>query len=482
MANPDVLSERYATDRMNEIFSVRGRILLERELWIAVARAQRKLGVRIPAGTISRYEAAKKRIDLALIGDIERRTQHDLAARIEAFDRVAGTEGYIHLGMTSRDVTDNVEGVQIRRAAEIIFGKYISILRHLVDRARAYDRLYLVARTHHQPAQPTVLGRRLAMWAEELCHHLRAFEFFIQGYPLRGLKGPVGTQSDMFRLLGSRDKVDRLEQMVARKLGFRRVLDAPGQVYPRSLDYAFLAHLAILASAPENFAKGMRLMAGQELITEGFAEGQVGSSAMPHKMNTRSAERICALAELIKAHADGASRLAGDQWEEGDVSCSAVRRATLPDACYASDGLCEATLTVLNRMKPFPGIMRSELDRFLPFLATSEILLAAVEHGIPRDRAHGIIRRHATAELRALRERGRAPQSAAREPRLAARLAQDPAFRKAAIGREEIESIQEKVRHSVGNAVRQIGRVTARARRLIRKYPAEARYEPEEIL
>jgi adenylosuccinate lyase len=474
-ANPNVLSDRYATEGMNRIFSVRGRILLERELWIAVAEAQRELGVRIPARTISRYRAAKDRIDLKLIREIERRTRHDLAARIEAFHRAAGAEGGIHLGMTSRDIIDNVEGVQIRRAAELVFGKYISVLRHLVEGARAFQGLYLVARTHRQPAQPTLLGRRLAMWAEELGHHLRAFERFIQDYPLRGLKGPVGTQSDLLRLLGSRDKVARLERMVAGTLGFRRILDAPGQVYPRSLDYAFLAQLAALTSAPESMAKTIRLMAGGGLITEGFAKGQVGSSAMPHKMNTRSAERICALAELVKTYAGGGSRLAGDQWEEGDVSCSAIRRAIVPDAFYASDGLCETVLTVLNRMKPYPAAIRSELDRFLPFLATTEILLTAVEKGIPRDRAHQIIKKHATAEMAAMREE-------ARQPQLAARLARDPVFRKAGIGQEEIAAIQERARRSVGVAGYQIGRVTAKARRLIRKYPAEARYEPEEIL
>jgi adenylosuccinate lyase len=474
-ANLNVLSERYATDRMNRIFSTRGRILLERELWIAVARAQRTLGVKIPAGAIRKYQAASERIDLALIRRIEGRTRHDLAARIEAFNRAAGTEGGIHLGMTSRDVTDNVEGLQIRRAGRLLFGKYLSVLRHLVDASRAHRRIFLTARTHHQPAQPTLLGRRMAMWAEELLHHLKAFETFLENYPLRGIKGPVGTRSDMLRLLGSREKVDRLEQMVAEQLGFERVLDAPGQVYPRSLDHEFVARLTGLAAAPESFAKTIRLMAGGELITEGFAKGQVGSSAMPHKMNTRSAERICALAELVKTYADGGSRLAGDQWEEGDVSCSAVRRVIVPDACYASDGLCETALTVLNRMKPYPAAIRSELDWFLPFLATTEILLLAVGKGIPRDRAHRLIKKHATAELAAMREQ-------ARQPELAARLAGDTVFRRAGITTEEIEAVQERVRRSVGTAERQIGRVAARARRLIRKYPAEAKYEPGEIL
>jgi adenylosuccinate lyase len=475
MANPNVLSERYATEQMDETFSPTTRIVLERELWIAVAKAQRKLGVRIPAEAIAKYESAKGHINMDRIGIVERRTKHDVAARIVAFNEAAKTDGYIHLGMTSRDVTDNVEQVQIKRASQLIFGKYISVLRHLVDKAKEYKRIYLTARTHHQPAQPTLLGRRVAMWAEELYHHLRQFESFIRAYPLRGLKGPVGTQSDMLRLLGSQEKVARLEEMVAKQLGFARSLDSPGQVYPRSLDYALISHLCALSSAPENFAKGMRLMAGYELVTEGFVEGQVGSSAMPHKMNTRSSERICALAELVKMYADGASRLAGDQWEEGDVSCSAVRRVIVPDAFYASDGLCETTLTVLNQMGSYPKAMEQELNRFLPFLATTEILLTAVKKGIPREKAHQIIKKHATRSLQTMSERGRVPD-------LSARLAKDPVFQRAEIERGDIDFILENKRSFAGNAAQQIDLITSKARGFMRKYPAESRYEPAGIL
>jgi adenylosuccinate lyase len=338
MANYNVLSERYATAAVNAIFSERGKTIAERELWIAVMKAQRSLGVNIPAGDIARYEAAKDDVDLDAIRAIERKTKHDVKAKIEAFVKASGAGEHIHKGMTSRDLTDNVEQLQIRRAARLVLGKYVAVLRRFLDRAQEYEGIVLTARTHHQPAQPTLLGRRLAMWAEELTESLHAFEAFLADYPLRGIKGPVGTQFDMLVLLGSPDKVEELERQVARELGFARVLAAPGQVYPRSLDYRLVSHLAGLASACENFAKGMRLMSGYELVTEGFKEGQVGSSAMPHKMNTRSSERICGFAEILKMYADGASRLAGDQWEEGDVSCSVQRRVIVPDAFYASDG------------------------------------------------------------------------------------------------------------------------------------------------
>lgn len=475
MGNPNILSERYATPEINEIFSTQGKIVAERDFWIAVMKAQRELGVDIPAAVIEKYEAARLDVDEELIASIERKTKHDVKARIEAFIQAADAEEHIHRGMTSRDLTDNVEQMQILRASKVIFGKYVSALRHFLDKAHEYRDVILTGRTHHQPAQATLLGRRMAMWAEELHHHLEIYEAFIENYPLRGVKGPVGTQLDMLALLGSGDKVNRLENMMAKQLGFGRVLDAPGQVYPRSMDYALLTNLAALGSACENFAKGMRLMSGFELVTEGFREGQVGSSAMPHKMNTKNCERICGFAELLKMYLDGASRLAGDQWEEGDVSCSVVRRVIIPDAFYVSDGLCETTLTVLNEMGAYPVMLDGEVERYLPFLATTEILNAAVLAGIGREAAHEIIRQHAISEALRMRREGK-------PPRLAEKLAQAPVFKKAGITEEKIGSILEDKSRFIGNAKEQIAAVVKKGGGLVRKYKAESKYEPQGIL
>lgn len=476
MANVNVLSERYASAAVNGIFSERGKTIAERELWIAVMKAQSALGVGIPPDAIARYEAAKDSVDLDLIRAIERKTRHDVKAKIEAFVLASGAGEHIHKGMTSRDLTDNVEQMQIRKASGIVLGKYVSVLRHLLDRAGEYRGIVLTARTHHQPAQPTLLGRRLAMWAEELLEHLTVFDRFIADYPLRGIKGPVGTQSDMLALLGSEEKVEELERRVARELGFASVLTATGQVYPRSLDYAMVSHLASLASACENFAKGMRLMSGYELVTEGFKDGQVGSSAMPHKMNTRSSERICGFAELLKMYADGASRLAGDQWEEGDVSCSVQRRVIIPDSFYASDGLCETVLTVLNGMGAYPAVIDRETDRYLPFLATTQILVQAVKAGVGREAAHEVIKRHAVAEALRLRQGGAA------ENRLADLVADDPVFRNAGIDRSALRATLSDRARFVGRAREQIEAVCSKAVTLMRKYAAEAAYEPGDIL
>ncbi len=273
MANPNILSERYA-QATNRIFSPRNRIIDEREFWIAVIKAQRDLGVHIPAEAIQKYEKAKRHVDLRLIKEIELKRKHDVKARIEAFVQAADAGEYIHLGLTARDLTDNVEQMQNRKAARLIFGRYVSVLRHMLDKAQAYRDIYLAGRSHHQAAQTLVLGKRFAMTAEELYEHLPPFEQFIKNYPLRGIKGPMGTQFDMLTLLGNPEKVDQLERIVAKHLGFERVLDATGQVYPRSLDAALVNHLDILASACRNFAINMRLMAGYELLTEGFAEAK----------------------------------------------------------------------------------------------------------------------------------------------------------------------------------------------------------------
>jgi len=474
--NPNVLSQRYATPEMNGLFSEEGKAVMERELWISVLRAQRSLGLEVPDGVVEAYEAAKMDVDLGLIDEIERRTKHDVKAKIEAFVRAAGGPEYLHLGMTSRDLTDNVEQLQAMRAMRLVHGRYVSVLRHMLDRAEEYRGIVLTGRTHHQAAQPTLLGRRFSMWAEELLLHLTEFEAFMDGYPLRGIKGALGTQSDMVNLLGSGEKAERLDAMVAGELGFRATLDSTAQVYPRSLDYKVVSHLSALASACESFAKTMRLMAGYDLVTEGFAEGQVGSSVMPHKMNTRSSERVCAFAELLKMYADGASRLAGDQWEEGDVSCSALRRVILPDAFYATDGLIETTLTVLNQMGAYPAVISREVDKYLPFLATTEILVTATKHGLGREKAHGVIKKHAVAEALNMRRTGTS------DNRLVRLLAGDPAFRDAGVTEEELTRALRGTSSFLGNASRQIDAVKDKAAPILDKFAAEASYEPREIL
>jgi adenylosuccinate lyase len=474
--NPNVLSQRYATDTINKIFSEEEKIKLERELWLNVAKTQKSLGLNIPDEAILAYENALDKIDLNHIKKIETKTKHDVKAKIEAFCQAAGGYEYIHLGMTSRDLTDNIEQVQIKKAMKIIFGKYISVLRLFLEKADEFKHIELTARTHHQPAQPTLLGRRFSMWAEELLLHLIEFENFIETYPMRGIKGAVGTQFDMGNLLGSNEKALKLDQQTAELLGFKYTLQSTGQVYPRSLDYKLLFYLSALSAPCENFAKTIRLMSGYELITEGFKKGQVGSSVMPHKMNTRSSERICAFSELLKMYADGGSRLSGDQWEEGDVSCSALRRVLIPDAFYTSDGLLETTITILNQIGAYPAVISAEVDKYLPFLATSEILGLAVQKGMGREQAYSLIKKHAIAEALDMREKGSDSNT------LINRIVEDDEFNKVGIDKSMLRKILENKSRFIGNAQLQIEEIKKMAHGLLSKYKKEAKYEPGDIL
>jgi adenylosuccinate lyase len=402
---PDVLATRYASSAMADVWSPEHKIVLERRLWIAVLRAQRDLGVDVPDGAVEAYERVVDHVDLDSIAARERVTRHDVKARIEEFAALAGYE-HVHKGMTSRDLTENVEQLQVRSSLLFVRTKVLAVLGRLARRAAEYDSLVMAGRTHNVPAQATTLGKRFASVADELLVALARLDALIERYPLRGIKGPVGTAQDMLELLGSAEQLAELERRVASHLGFSRGLTSVGQVYPRSLDFDVLSSLVQLAAAPSSLAKTVRLMAGHELVTEGFRPGQVGSSAMPHKMNTRSAERINGFMVLLRGFASMAAELAGDQWNEGDVSCSVVRRVALPDAFFAVDGLLETTLTVLDDFGAYPAVIARELDRYLPFLATTRVLIAAVRAGVGRETAHEVIREHAVAVALEMRDKG----------------------------------------------------------------------------
>ena len=309
--------------------------------------------------------------------------------------------------MTSRDLTENVEQLQIRDSLLQVRDRCVAILARLGRLAVEHADLVMAGRSHNVAAQATTLGKRFATAAEELLVAYRRLEELHRPLPLRGIKGPVGTAQDMLDLLGGdHARLAELEDRVAAHLGFTRRLTSVGQVYPRSLDYEVITTLVQLAAAPSSLAKTIRLMAGHELVTEGFTPGQVGSSAMPHKMNTRSCERVNGLTVILRGYASMVGELAGDQWNEGDVSCSVVRRVALPDAFFAFDGLAETMLTVLDEFGAFPAVIAAELERYLPFLATTKMLIAAVRHGLGRETAHEIIKEHAVAAALHMRETG----------------------------------------------------------------------------
>ena len=409
MPIPNVLAERYATPAMKDIWSQTGRIGQERDFWIAVMKAQRDLGVPIPADAIRDYEKVKSRIDLASIAKRERANLHDVKARIEEFSDLAQRQ-FIHLGLTSRDLTENVEQLQILRSFKVVQFKVAAALLAFSRQAESHRDLMTTARTHNVPAQPTTFGKRMAMFGQELLVGFARLEEQIAHYPVRGLKGAVGTQLDQLTLLGgAAPKVSDLEARVLKHLGSHGSLGAVGQVYPRSLDFEVVSTLHQLGAAAASFAVTARLMAGAGLMTEGFQEGQVGSSAMPHKVNARNCERICGFSTILSGYVTMTGALAGHQWNEGDVSCSVVRRVALPDAFFAFDGLMETLLTVLQQMEVFSAAILAENERNLPFLATTTILMEAVKGGAGRETAHAAIKEHALAAAKAMRSGNGAP-------------------------------------------------------------------------
>ena len=250
------------------------------------------------------------------------------------------------------------------------------------------------------------------------------------------------------------------------------MLDSVGQVYPRSLDHDVVSALVQLGAGPSSFAHTVRLMAGHELVTEGFAPGQVGSSAMPHKMNTRSCERVNGLQVILRGYASMAAELAGAQWNEGDVFCSVVRRVALPDAFFAIDGQIETFLTVLDEFGAYPAVIQRELDRYLPFLATTRILIAAVRAGVGRETAHEVIKEHAVAVALAMREQGV-------EPNLLDRLAADPRL---PLDRAALDAALADRAAFTGAAGDQVDAVVAAVSELVDEYPEAAKYTPGAIL
>ena len=468
---PDVLASRYASSQMSDIWSQANKIILERKLWVAVMKAQQELGLNIPAANIADYEKAIEKVDLESIRKREEKTRHDVKARIEEFNALAGHED-IHKGLTSRDLTENIEQLQIKESLKLVHDKTVATLTQLAKLATQYSDLAITGRSHNVAAQSTTLGKRFASAAEETLHAYSKLNSLISDYPLRGIKGPVGTSQDVLDLFDNDDKkVQKLEQIVAKHLGFENVLTSVGQIYPRSIDFDVISTLFLISAGPSSLATSIRLMAGHDLVTEGFKEGQVGSSAMPHKMNTRSCERVNGLNVVLRGYMNMTSELSGTQWNEGDVSCSVVRRVALPGSFFALDGLLETILTVLQEFGVFKGAIKAEFEKYLPFLATTKILMAAVKKGVGREVAHEAIKKHAIASALNMRE-GK-PQD------LISRLASEKVLNLTEV---ELNNLLTEPLSFVGLAQQQVSDITEKVAAIVKKYPQAASYTPSPIL
>ena len=469
----NILASRYASPEMTQIWSAENKIVLERELWIAVLEEQKNLGLNIDTAIIDSYRSAAHVVDLDSIREREKVTLHDVKARIEEFSELAGYQ-HIHKGLTSRDLTENVEQLQIKQSMQLVRNRLATVIIRIAELAVLYQEVSITGRSHNVPAQMTTLGKRFANLGQETLLAFERLDELLSRYPLRGLKGPVGTQQDLLDLYeGDAAKVEELEHRVAEQLGFERTLDAVGQIYPRSLDLDVVSSLVQAVSPLGNLALQIRLMAGLDLATEGFREGQVGSSAMPHKMNARSAERINGFAAILRGHLTMAASIAGEQWNEGDVSCSVVRRVVLPDAFFALDGALETTLTVLDGFGVYLPVIARELNQYLPFLATTRILMAAVKAGAGREEAHAIIKQHAVAAALEIREGDSGIND------LIDRIGDDPNL---PITRDTIKDILADHNNFVGLAHAQVQAFATAAATINSAYPEAGSYHPSPIL
>lgn len=469
----DVLAERYASESIKNIWSAEGKILLERELWIAVMRAQKQLGLDIPQDAIDAYERVKNNIDVESIKKREKITRHDVKARIEEFCDLAGFE-HIHKGMTSRDLTECVEQLQVFKSLEIIQVKAVAALGAFKSYAEKYADFPYAARTHNVIAQLTTLGKRFAMFGEDLLRAVEQLQQLIDTYPVRGIKGAIGTQLDQLTLFnGDIQKAQKLNEIILNHLGISNSFGATGQVYPRSLDYETVSRLYQIGSGPSSFAKTLRIMAGQELAGEGFAKGQTGSSAMPHKMNSRSCERLNGFMVILRGLLEMGASLAGDQWNEGDVSCSVVRRVMLPDSFFAIDGLLETFLTITRQMEVNEAVIKAERIKYMPFLLTTTVMMQAVKNGMGREDAHEVIKEHAVATLRDLRA------GAIVSNDLFERLAVDARM---PLEKPELDKILKEGSNHTGAAKAQALEFAQRVQCWLDKYPQALSYTPAPIL
>ena len=467
---PNILSLRYASPQINQIWAAENKILLEREFWIAIMKAQSELGVDIAKSNISDYEKVKDQIDLESIAVREKTLKHDVKSRIDEFNSLANHED-IHKGLTSRDLTENVEQLQIRDSLELIRFKSIAVLSRLAQLSMQYGETTIVARTHNVPAQVTTLGKRFATWANEFLLSFNALERVIANYPIRGVKGPVGTAQDMLDLLGDIDKFNKFEKKVFEFLGFDNSLISVSQIYPRSLDFEVVSHLFQLAAPISSLATTIRLMAGNELVSEGFSQGQVGSSAMPHKVNARSSERINGLTTVLRGYVTMTADMAGSTWNEGDVACSTVRRVALPDAFFAIDGILETALTILDEFGAFEPAIQNELNKYLPFLTTTAVLMQAIKNGVGRETAHAAIKKHSLKAVERARN--------GHDSQLPENLLSDETLK---LTKSQLEKILNNPIDLIGATPHQIREVVTLIKKIVKENPDAAKYVAQPIL
>jgi len=417
------LITRYASRRMSEIWSPQRKFATWRRLWVALAEAEAELGLPITPKQIAELKGHVDDVDFEAADRHERRLRHDVMAHVHAYgDQCPNARAIIHLGATSCFVTDNTDLMLLREALELVRDRAVGVVDRLAKFASEYRNLPCLAFTHMQPAQPTTVGKRACLWAYDLVLDLAEIERRLATLKARGAKGTTGTQASFLRLFeGDHEKARRLEQLIAQKTGFDECYAVTGQTYPRKVDSQVVGVLSGIAQSAHKMATDLRLLAHRKEIEEPFEREQVGSSAMAYKRNPMRSERICSLARFVMSLESSPAATLSTQWLERTLDDSANRRLVLPQAFLATDAVLILYRNVADGLVVHPKVIARNLEAELPFMATENILMAAVAAGGDRQELHERIRRHSQAAAHVVKEQGGTND-------LLERLAADEAF------------------------------------------------------
>lgn len=402
------LCTRYAGEKIQHIFSDDYKFSVWRRLWVALAEAERDLGIDISEEQISELKANIYNIDYDKAAAYEKQLRHDVMAHIKTYGECCPkAAGIIHLGATSSYVGDNTDLIRMREGLGVIRGLLLSAIGAAADFAEKHKNLPCLAYTHFQPAQPTTAGKRAAIWIQDLLLDLEQLDSLLATLKFFGCKGTTGTGASFLELFGGdMDKVTRLEKLISEKMGFSGVYPVSGQTYSRKIDYNILSVLSAIAQSASKFATDVRLLSHLKEVDEPFEEKQVGSSAMAYKRNPMRSERICSLARYVICDALNPAITAASQWFERTLDDSANRRISIPEAFLAVDAILSLYINIISGMRVYPKVMEKNLENELPFLATENILMHCVKKGGDRQELHEAIRRHSVETARLIKEEG----------------------------------------------------------------------------
>jgi len=454
------LAERNATPEMLRLFSPNVKFRTWRKLWIALAEAEKELGLDITAEQIKELRRHQDDINYDVAEKREAEVRHDVMAHVHAFGvQCPAARPIIHLGATSCYVTDNTDLIIMREAMRLLCNRLAGVIDRLADFAMRYKDLPCLGFTHFQPAQPTTVGKRACLWLQDFVLDLEELEHRIKRLPFRGVKGTVGTQASFLELFkGDADKVEKLDRLVCEKMGFANKLDITGQTYTRKIDWQVLQGLSGIAQSASKMANDIRLLANLKEIEEPFEKQQIGSSAMAYKRNPMRCERICGLSRFIISNVQNAAHTASVQWLERTLDDSSNRRLSISESFLAADGVLNLCLSVSQGLVVYEKVIKAHLDRELPFMATEAILMAAVQAGGDRQELHERIRTHSQEAARRVKEEGK-------DNDLLQRLAADPAFARV---KGQLPALTD-ARQFIGLAPRQVERFVSEKVEPIRK-------------